>query len=252
LTFHDAQHKLLAYVRGQIRNGELTERGFARLIGISQPHMHNVLKGVRNLSPEFLDLALKYLHLSLLDLVPSEELEAHLRNRYVVPRGAEIPFLDSPIGPGRPWPTAVNPRKKFPFPLRPEQISGSLVMANLLPDSEMQSTLDASDVALLDTSEIWTSVLTPEAVFVVERDLGNESPTAAGKEAVLRFIRPGARHYYLATDASLDDPSQWEPLRAPLSEMRAVVKARVRWIGRERDRDPNSQRGRFLDDPTSS
>ena len=61
MTFQDAQLRLLAYVRSQIRNGELTERGFARLIGISQPHVHNVLKGVRNLSPEFFDLALKYL-----------------------------------------------------------------------------------------------------------------------------------------------------------------------------------------------
>jgi hypothetical protein len=61
LTFQDAQFKLLAYVRGQIHNGELTERGFARLIGISQPHAHNVLKGVRNLSPNIFDLALKYL-----------------------------------------------------------------------------------------------------------------------------------------------------------------------------------------------
>ena len=61
LTYQDAQLKLLAYVRSQIRNGELTERGFARLIGISQPHVHNVLKGVRNLSPNIFDLSLKYL-----------------------------------------------------------------------------------------------------------------------------------------------------------------------------------------------
>ncbi len=61
LTFQDARHNLLAYVRNEVRNGELTERGFARLIGISQPHAHNVLKGVRTLSPQVLDLVLKYL-----------------------------------------------------------------------------------------------------------------------------------------------------------------------------------------------
>ncbi len=61
MTFQDARLKLLGYVRNQVRNGELTERGFARLIGISQPHAHNVLKGVRTLSPEVFDLALKYL-----------------------------------------------------------------------------------------------------------------------------------------------------------------------------------------------
>jgi hypothetical protein len=68
-TFGDAQLKLLAYVRDRIHNGELTERGFARQIGISQPHAHNALKGVRTLSPEVLDAILRHFHLSLLDLL---------------------------------------------------------------------------------------------------------------------------------------------------------------------------------------
>ena len=116
LNYQDAQLKLLAYVRSQIRNGELTERGFARRIGISQSHVHNVLKGVRNLSPNIFDLLLNYLHLSLLDLVPSDDLEAHLRGRRVPKRYPEVPFLDRPIGPGMPWPEGLNRRKNFPLP----------------------------------------------------------------------------------------------------------------------------------------
>ncbi|HEY6392524.1 MAG TPA: XRE family transcriptional regulator, partial [Bryobacteraceae bacterium] len=61
MTLQDAQLKLLTHVRDRIHNGELTERGFARLIGISQPHAHNVLKGVRNLSPQIFDSILKTL-----------------------------------------------------------------------------------------------------------------------------------------------------------------------------------------------
>ena len=61
MTFQDARLRLLAYVRNEVRNGELTERSFARLVGISQPHAHNVLKGVRTLSPDVFDLILKYL-----------------------------------------------------------------------------------------------------------------------------------------------------------------------------------------------
>ncbi len=67
MTFQDAQLKLLAYVRGRIQSGEFTERRLARLIGISQPHAHNVLKGARNLSPEVFDSILKYLA-----IIPSE------------------------------------------------------------------------------------------------------------------------------------------------------------------------------------
>ncbi len=151
MTFQDAQLKLLAYVRSQIRNGELTERGFARLIGVSQPHVHNVLKGVRNLSPNVFDLALKYFHLSLLDLVPASELEAHLRSRRSPPRPAELPFLDHPIGPGMPWPASLHPHRNFPSPLSAFETSANLVMAHLIPDSAMR-TLASCDLALLDIS----------------------------------------------------------------------------------------------------
>ena len=68
MNYQDAQAKLLARVRDRIHSGELTERGLARQIGISQPHVHNVLKGVRNLSPEILDSILEHFQMSLLDL----------------------------------------------------------------------------------------------------------------------------------------------------------------------------------------
>jgi len=248
LTFQDAQLKLLTYVRSQIRNGELTERGFARSVGISQPHVHNVLKGVRNLSPEFFDLALKYFHLDMLDLIPLPELEANLRNRSMPRRSAEVPFLDGPIGPGMPWPTRLSPRQKFPLPFPSTAAPPNLVMASLVADPSMPSTLASYDVALLDTGP---SQLAAQSLFVIERGTG------ANREAVLRYIRPGAQHYYLATDLTLDTPADWEPLLLSASELAAAIKARVLWIGcngtgTERDRDPQTQRGRFLYDPISS
>ena len=53
-----------------------TERGFARGTGISQPHLHNMLKGVRVLSPPMADLLLRHLHMSVLDLLDTDELAA--------------------------------------------------------------------------------------------------------------------------------------------------------------------------------
>ena len=86
LNFLDAQLRLLTYVRDRIHNGELTERGFARLIGMSQPHVHNVLKGVRNLSISTSDSILNIFHMSILDLASLEDLEDHLRSRRMVER----------------------------------------------------------------------------------------------------------------------------------------------------------------------
>ncbi len=242
MTYQDVQLRLLAYVRSQITNGELTERGFARLIGISQPHVHNVLKGVRKLSPNIFDIALKYFHLSLLDLIPSSELEAHLRSRRAPQHSAEVPFLPTPVGPGTPWPTELNPRNTRPLPFPCDHAPANLVMAGLMADPSMQSALGSSDIALLDTSPIRQSALAPHGLFVVERG------TEAGIEAVIRYIRPGAHGYYLATDSTLDTPADWEPFPVSASELATAVKARVRWIGSEAP----PQRGRFLYDPISS
>jgi hypothetical protein len=145
-----------------------------------------------------------------------------------------------------PWPAALNPRKSFPLPFASGHAPSNLVMASLIADPSMRSTLGSWDIALLDTAPSRPPTLSPQGLFVVER------PTEAGFEAVLRYIRPGAYRYYLATDANLDTPADWEPFPVSASELAAAVKARVRWIGRERDRDELPQRGRFLDDPISS
>lgn len=52
----------------------MTERGIARITGVSQPHIHNVLKGKRLLSTVTADAILRELRLDLLDLVERREL----------------------------------------------------------------------------------------------------------------------------------------------------------------------------------
>ena len=48
IGFEILRNRLIENIRYRIRNGELTERGLARRTGISQPHLHNLLKGVRS------------------------------------------------------------------------------------------------------------------------------------------------------------------------------------------------------------
>ncbi len=74
MTFHDLQQALLENLRWRIRSGEATERGLARHTGISQPHLHNVLKGRRVLSFDKADELLVRLNLDLLDLLPPNRL----------------------------------------------------------------------------------------------------------------------------------------------------------------------------------
>ncbi len=63
---------LKAHLNMRIRNGELTERNLAKRIGLSQAHMHNVLKGARILTAEVADLLMLELNLTVADLVAGE------------------------------------------------------------------------------------------------------------------------------------------------------------------------------------
>ncbi len=73
MTFERLLERLARRLRTTIRNGELTERGFARRIGVSQPHLHNVLAGTRAMTPRVADRILAGLGISAIDLLTDEE-----------------------------------------------------------------------------------------------------------------------------------------------------------------------------------
>jgi transcriptional regulator with XRE-family HTH domain len=81
VTFGELQRRLVAFLEGRVRSGQVTERGLARLTGISQPHMHNVLKGKRLLSADTADAICKGLKIDLLDLLDSREVLERIRRR---------------------------------------------------------------------------------------------------------------------------------------------------------------------------
>ena len=74
MTFHDLHERFVAVLRNRIRNGDLTERSLARLVGVSQPHLHHVLHGKRAFSVEMADFVMSQLHMDVLDLIQPEEL----------------------------------------------------------------------------------------------------------------------------------------------------------------------------------
>ena len=73
MTLGDLQQRFVALLRKRVRNGELTERGLARMVGVSQPHIHNVLHGKRTLSLETTDDMMRQLRVDVLDLIEPGE-----------------------------------------------------------------------------------------------------------------------------------------------------------------------------------
>ena len=80
MDFQELERRFIELLRQRIRSGELTERKLARMAGISQPHVHNVLRGKRVFSLSMADSILQVLKLDVLDLIkPEEAAEIHRR-----------------------------------------------------------------------------------------------------------------------------------------------------------------------------
>ncbi|MBE0660609.1 MAG: helix-turn-helix transcriptional regulator [Bryobacteraceae bacterium] len=105
VTFAAMQRRMVAYIRGLMADGELTERGLARMVGVSQPHIHNVLKGARSLSPEIGDQISGVLGISLLELAESSELAGVLEDR--IAADADFRVVRSAAG-------QISPYQRFP------------------------------------------------------------------------------------------------------------------------------------------
>ena len=81
ITFEVLRTRLVQEVRLRINNGEFTERGLSRILGISQSQTHNVLKGARTLQMQLADRILQKLGLSTIDLLTEIELDAALQSK---------------------------------------------------------------------------------------------------------------------------------------------------------------------------
>ena len=81
VTFGVLQARLIRLVNARIQNGDFTERGLARILGISQPQVHNVLKGARRLRPELADRLIANLEITVLDLLAAAELKREMVQR---------------------------------------------------------------------------------------------------------------------------------------------------------------------------
>lgn len=213
IGFETLRSRLIEKIRLQIRNGDMTERALARRAGISQPHMHNLLKGVRALTPGSCDELLAKLGMSVFDLIDGDELRRAL---FLVVRKTEltieVPVLLDRLGPGLPWPDRVSPFERVAVPYVGVSSIPNPVVARLAEDPAMKPALMPGDLVVLDSSDTGGECDDPEALFAIEH----------GGTSVLRWIRRGRARTYVVAAACRNCPRDWEPL-AP----EAVIRARA-------------------------
>jgi hypothetical protein len=205
--------RLIVQIRRRIQNGEATERSLALRAEISQPHLHNMLKGVRSLNPAMGDQLLVKLGLSVLDLFDSDELRRalFLRARENEP-SVEVPVLQDRLGPGLPWPNQFSPFELVKVPLRISSHIPQPRVARLADDPAMAPYLTAGELTLLDSSTRGLANEDPEALFV----------TQCGNSIAIRWIRRGRGRLYLVRADCRNRPREWEVVGSVMIRARAI------------------------------
>ena len=222
MFFADLQAALLEQLRTRVRNGDITERRLAKIVGVSQPHIHNVLKGARTLTPALADDILQELRLSLLDLVGRERMAEYLAEIPAESETAYVPVLAGRLGPGHPWPQEAGPSRMALPSVRVAAMTAPVVV-ELAADARMESAFTEGDYALLDQSRRARCSLDPAGLYVVK----------TGNHGLLRRLRTAAGQIYMTADDALTRPAAWERLALETYYVQHVVRARAMLVGRQ-------------------
>jgi hypothetical protein len=188
--------RLRYIVRDRVKNGHLTERQLARMTATSQPHLHNVLKGIRALTPELADTLLPQLNLSMEELLEGVT-EGKKRPRVNAPDviPAFLPFWEI----------------KQPAAIR------------LDADPRMAPRFQAGDVAIFDESTAARTELDSRATYLVNYR----------GSLVVRYIRWGGKRLYLVAEDALTDPLRWDFVFMADGNILEIVRGRIVWICRQ-------------------
>jgi hypothetical protein len=218
MDFGDLQRRLVAELRLRVNNGEMTERGLARCVGISQPHIHKVLKGRKILSQNFCDRILSALGLSIFDLAEDFDAEQWLRTRRQGENGAVVlDVVEGLIGPGQPWPEHIGGRTSFAVSRADIARFGHPVAVQVAADPQMAGVLAAGEWVLLDQNLEARRLPVSDALYVIFR-------AGAG---LIRSVASRGDRVYLISEEVRETPAKWEEIRVTPIELPRLVRARA-------------------------
>jgi len=209
MSFRELQMRLLSHIRTLVHNGVLTERSLARLTGISQPHIHNVLKGKRLASTAMADQILLRLRVDLLDLLAPEEARSAEKAEFCT-----VALLEGFLGPGYPYPGGVS-ISGYPFPAAEVEKLESPMAVRLKADPERPPHFNHPGVVLLECD-------------IQRLDLDEEAYVALdlGGSGTIGLLRGTPRHIYLWDRESLT----WHPVALPAGSPSESIKGRVSYV----------------------
>ena len=220
MYFQNLQGKLIDLAREKVRAGHVTERGLARMCGISQPHMHNVLKGIRSLSTNSADRLMNALGIQVADLLWGISSEAGAGIR-------AVPLVRNRIGPGTAGVLDIF-RGNIPMPGGLLKNLIEPVAAHLAADLVMPAALAANDLVLLDQNPALRASPAGSGVWVVAEGAGLRA----------RYVRLAGARLLVGNEVTRGDPQQWLSIPLQGRNILEIVRAHIVWIGREMETEP--------------
>jgi hypothetical protein len=215
VDIEELYERLVEVARQRVRAGDVSERGLSRMCGISQPHMHNVLKSIRALSSASANRLMGALGVT----VPGLVWHAQGGDDWSV---SIVPMVRNRIGPGIDSDLAAC-SGCMPFPARIIEPLMDPVVAKIGADLVLPSMVAANDFILLDRN--------PE---LRSRPQGNSCWVVAEPSGLrIRYVKLDGTKVYLANQATVGNPSQWESISLRGRNITDIVKARIVWIWRE-------------------
>jgi len=168
----------------------------ARATGVSQPHLHNILKGIRALPPELAD--------QLLEL-----------------GGFHLPELMGLGGPEpMPAPAAIEPRE---WPANEDPEAERFAAFPMWRDTAMEPRFQRGDVAYYRADARARSELNPQCAYLVHHH----------EQLLVRYVRMGGRRLYLVSEKTLNDPVRWDYVSLAGRHILEIVRGRIVWICRK-------------------
>ncbi len=223
MYFEDLLQGVVRAIAAKMREAGMSERRLASIAGISQPHIHNVLKGRRILSPSAADQILRCLDLDLAALgggpgrSTGGEEPACARAAFL-----EVPVLDGWLGPSLPLPTVASASERYPFPASFVAGLDRPAVARLAADPKLDGELREHDLVLLDHSPEVRRAPDRRAVYVVNRcGEGLVRRVCVERDDLLVLGAGGRRR-----------ADGYEVLPLHGAHILDVIRARVVWIGR--------------------
>jgi len=153
IAISDLCDRLKENLKAGVASGSLTVRRLAREIGVSQPHMQNIMSGKRALTMQMADRLLQYQHRSALDMASPSELGEALRLAETNPNTIRyVPVLSGLLGPSHPFPELRADTDWRSLPLRAVSHTIRPVFAELGSDAELARDFPGAKFALMDLS----------------------------------------------------------------------------------------------------